>query len=82
MANLGGNDEEVQAVGRWFRRVFSRVDESKHMLKRYESNINSYDGRGRWCGPWVCGFILFVNQGVDVYDFLSVMRRRTESLDS
>ena len=40
----------------------------------YLCNFNTYGRkhfyrRGGACGPWVCGYILYVNQGKDKYDF-------------
>lgn len=53
---------------RIFRRVFSKTDTSLITIDKYDRRKEEYR-RGGWCGPWVCGYILFVNQGVDKYTF-------------
>ena len=69
---LETSDEELnnegKFFGRLFRRIFSRTDESLKWIDKYDDRKYSYR-RGGACGPWVCGYILYVNQGKDKYDF-------------
>ncbi len=71
-ALLEADDSEITSdskyFGRLFRRIFSRVDKSLHYLKKYDKEKYSYR-RGGWCGPWACGYIVYVNQKKDKYDF-------------
>lgn len=66
------NDEELnnesKFFGRLFRRIFSRTDKSLKWIDKYDVKKHSYR-RGGACGPWVCGYILYANQGKDKYDF-------------
>ncbi|MRZ86305.1 hypothetical protein GKD41_12930 [Odoribacter splanchnicus] len=55
-------------MGRLFRRIFSRTDKSLKWIDKYDDRKHFYR-RGGACGPWVCGYILYVNQGKDKYDF-------------
>lgn len=52
-----------------FRRIFSKVDRSKTYLSKY--NAKSYFGTSGSiaCGPWVCGYIYYVNYGQNKYDY-------------
>lgn len=56
-------------LGRFFRRIFSKVDRTCHSLKKYDINKSYRKGKTDWCGPWACGYILYANQKVDKYDF-------------
>lgn len=70
-------DEELVTGGtkfwgriiRVFRRIFSfRTDRNSTVIEKYERNIYNYPRRG-WCGPWVCGYIVYANQKIDKYSF-------------
>lgn len=69
---LKTSDEELNNesnfFGRLFRRIFSRTDKSLKWIDKYDVKKHSYR-RGGACGPWVCGYILYANQGKDKYDF-------------
>ena len=69
---LETSDEELnnesKLFGRLFRRIFSRTDKSLKWIDKYDDRKHFYR-RGGACGPWVCGYILYVNQGKDKYDF-------------
>lgn len=69
---LETSDEELnnegKFFGRLFKRIFSRTDKSLKWIDKYDDRKHSYR-RGGACGPWVCGYILYVNQGKDKYDF-------------
>ncbi|MDR3188260.1 MAG: hypothetical protein LBT94_03630, partial [Prevotellaceae bacterium] len=50
-------------------RVFTGVDETKYYLYRYNTKYDPYTNDGStWCGPWVCGYILYVKTGQDKYN--------------
>ncbi len=72
---LEASDEEIASeskfFGRLFRRIFSRVDRSRHPIPKYEGFKDKEYKRsgGEWCGPWVCGYILYVNQGIDKFKY-------------
>lgn len=73
---LHATDEEISPngkfLGRLFRRVFSGVDTKPYPIYKYEKMKYKYRrDEGGWCGPWVCGFIVYVNQGKDKYDFFT-----------
>lgn len=61
-------NNESKLFGRLFRRIFSRTDKSLKWIDKYDDRKHFYR-RGGACGPWVCGYILYVNQGKDKYDF-------------
>lgn len=61
-------NNESKFFGRLFRRIFSRTDKSLKWIDKYDVKKHSYR-RGGACGPWVCGYILYANQGKDKYDF-------------
>lgn len=67
------SDEDItnkssKFFGRFFRRIFSRVDRGLHYIQKYENQKNNFR-RGGWCGPWVCGYIVYANQQTDQYAF-------------
>ena len=70
---MNASDEELnndsKFFGRWFRRIFSRTDRSLKYISKYDTKKYNYRRQGGWCGPWACGYIVYVNQGVDKYDF-------------
>lgn len=66
------NSKFFGRIFRWFRRVFDfNTNKDRHPIHKYTNNekIKSYGHLNDWCGPWVCGYILYVNQGVDKYNF-------------
>lgn len=69
---LEASDDEITSdskfFGRLFRRIFSRVDRSPHYIWKYDNNKRKYR-RGGDCGPWLCGYLVHTNTGVDKYDY-------------
>jgi len=64
-------DENGKFLGRLFRRVFSGVDRRLHYLDRYAAS-GEYHGTTTgtpWCGPWACGYILYVKTKENKYRF-------------
>jgi len=64
-------DENGKFFGRLFRRVFSGVDRRLHYLDRYAASgeyLGTTTGT-RWCGPWACGYILYVKTKENKYQF-------------
>ena len=56
----------------WIRRVFNfNTNTDTHYIQKYGdfNKISSYGRLRQWCGPWVCGYIVYVNQGIDKYQF-------------
>jgi hypothetical protein len=49
------------------RRVFSCVDETKYYVSKYTTYRSPYRSGSDWCGPWVCGYIWYINSGEDKY---------------
>lgn len=73
------NDDEIlDANGKsWFsrlvRRVFSGVDRKVTYLNRYV-NSGTYYGtttEAPWCGPWACGYILYVKTKENKYEYFT-----------
>jgi hypothetical protein len=51
------------------RRVFSGVDETKYYLSRYNRAYTPSTSSGNiWCGPWACGYILYIKTWQDKYN--------------
>lgn len=65
------NDSHSKFFGRawrWFSRNVLKTDETPYRIDKYHNERFNYRvGKGFWCGPWVCGYILWVNQRVDKY---------------
>lgn len=55
---------------RLFRRIFSGVKTTPKYLTRYV-NSGTYTGTTdtKWCGPWACGYILYVKTGENKYKY-------------
>lgn len=75
---LEANDNEITSeskfFGRLFRRIFSKVESDVTYISRYDKKKKTYRMATRghdWCGPWACGYILYVNKGIDKYDFFT-----------
>lgn len=65
------NDSGKSIFSRLFRRIFSKVDRSTSYLSKYV-NSGTYKGPSSgavWCGPWVCGYICYVNTGQNKYNY-------------
>lgn len=63
-------NNDTKFFGRLFRRIFSRTDRTPSPIRKYDNEKNEYRRRkGDACGPWVCAYILYVNQKKDKYDF-------------
>ena len=59
-------------IRNWIRRVFNfNTNTDTHYIQKYGdfNKISSYGRLKQWCGPWVCGYIVYVNQGIDKYQF-------------
>ena len=57
-------------IRNWIRRVFNfNTNTDTHYIEKYAnySNIDNYGHINDWCGPWVCGYIVYVNLGIDRY---------------
>ena len=74
---LKTNDAEIIAqtkffgfVRRFFKRIFGST-EVKRDIYKYIPNIGDDYLRyqGKYCGPWVCYYILYKNKGLDYYNF-------------
>ncbi|MDO5105505.1 hypothetical protein [Capnocytophaga sp.] len=82
------SDEEINnsnskffgRIRRWFSRKVLKTDETPYVIDKYHNERFNYrPGNGFWCGPWVCGYILWVNEQVDRYEeFLSHASTRGE----
>ena len=59
---------KVNFLDDYLEESFSRTDKSLKWIDKYDDRKHFYR-RGGACGPWVCGYILYVNQGKDKYDF-------------
>lgn len=73
---LNTKDEDLTSdskfIGRFFRRLFSGTDTQYYCLNEfnYEYKNNQYFKKSnRWCGPWACAYILYVEQHIDKYNF-------------
>lgn len=65
---LDGNGKSI--FSRLFRRIFSGVDSKTRYLDRYV-NSGSYSGASgtKWCGPWACGYVLYVKTSENKYKY-------------
>ncbi|MFK8297127.1 hypothetical protein ACI76O_01905 [Capnocytophaga cynodegmi] len=66
------NSKFFGRIFRWVRRVFNfKTNKDRHTLREYADNtkINDYGHINDWCGPWVCGYIVYAKQGKDKYQF-------------
>lgn len=52
----------------FFKKWFPPIEKHPYWIERYDWKKNKYR-RGGWCGPWACGFIVYVRQGRDKYNF-------------
>ena len=75
---VGANEQAVEGANTFviknepeglFKRLFG-VNEQPYPIKRYDTKKNTYRrDDSYWCGPWACGYIVYINQEDDQYRF-------------
>ncbi len=65
---------EPEWLGRFIRRWFYPIDTKCYPIYQYDFPKDVYRTKNGkrskdWCGPWACGYILYVNQSRDEYDY-------------
>ncbi|MGE9615979.1 MAG: hypothetical protein ACQPRJ_00075 [Solitalea-like symbiont of Acarus siro] len=52
-------------------KIWPQHDRKEEWIKKYDyrKHKNGYQRDGQWCGPWVCGYIHYVNYKEDQYPF-------------
>jgi hypothetical protein len=66
------NSKFFGRIRRWFSRKILKTDETPYIIHKYNEKRYSYRefARGKdWCGPWVCGYIFYVKESKDEYDW-------------
>ncbi|MGE9516001.1 MAG: hypothetical protein ACQPRH_01490 [Solitalea-like symbiont of Tyrophagus putrescentiae] len=51
-------------------KIWPQHDRGVHFIEKYNYRMHRYNYHDTgWCGPWVCGYIHYVNYKEDQYDF-------------